>query len=124
MTHYLQGARKPAQAWATHGLAVKAAFSMGLHSTDRYESLSDHESEAQKRAWWGCVYLDRYGPRWRLFLAYGGNRMLSMTFGRPNMIPEDHIRVDLPEAFGDERPEAPNFNKLNALSLSLFRATL
>ncbi|KAK5704718.1 hypothetical protein LTR17_021632 [Elasticomyces elasticus] len=44
-----------------HGLAVKAAYTVGLHSKEDYAGLSERQREARKRAWWGCVNLDGIG---------------------------------------------------------------
>jgi hypothetical protein len=60
MSQYLQGTVKSVQTWAIHGLAVKAALSLGLHSTDAARRFSPIEREMRKRIWCGCVMLDRY----------------------------------------------------------------
>ena len=60
MSQYLQGTVKSVQTWAIHGLAVKAALSLGLHSTDAARRFSPLEREMRKRTWYGCVMLDRY----------------------------------------------------------------
>ncbi len=91
------------QTWAIHGLAVKAALSLGLHSTDASRSFSPIEREMRKRTWYGCVILDR---------------TLSMTFGRPAAIPDDYVTVDIPCHFGtlsDPRDE---------INLQFFNATM
>ncbi|KAH7039583.1 fungal-specific transcription factor domain-containing protein [Microdochium trichocladiopsis] len=82
--HYLQGTQSSVQTWSTHGLAVKAALSLGLHSINASKDFSRHNQELRKRAWYGCVVLDR---------------MLSLTFGRPAIIPRHFIRLPLPEDF-------------------------
>ncbi|KAL1866395.1 hypothetical protein Plec18167_009063 [Paecilomyces lecythidis] len=78
---YLQGTQKSVQAWTTHGLAVLAAFQLGLHSPDANQGFSPLEREIRKRTWFGCIMLDR---------------TLSMTFGRPCMIPESYVKLDMP----------------------------
>lgn len=60
MSQYLQGTVKSVQTWAIHGLAVKAALSLGLHSTDAARRFPPIEREMRKRTWYGCVMLDRY----------------------------------------------------------------
>lgn len=81
-TQYLQGTQRAVQTWTTHGLAVKAALSVGLHSQAASSHIEDPvECEMRKRTWYGCVVLDR---------------SLSMTFGRPSAIPEDYVRLPLP----------------------------
>ncbi|KAH7169928.1 c6 zinc finger domain-containing protein [Dactylonectria macrodidyma] len=81
MSQYLQSTQKSVQTWTTHGLAVKAALSIGLHSRDAMLKFPPIEQEMRKRTWFGCVLLDR---------------SLSMTFGRPGAIPEDYVKLDLP----------------------------
>lgn len=56
---YLQGTQKSVQAWTTHGLAISAAFQLGLHSPEANRRFSPVESEIRKRTWFGCILLDR-----------------------------------------------------------------
>lgn len=58
-SQYLQGVQKAMQTWITHGLAVKAALSIGLHSPVRSNAWSAIELEMRKRTWHGCIVLDR-----------------------------------------------------------------
>ncbi|KAJ5663727.1 transcriptional regulatory protein GAL4 [Penicillium longicatenatum] len=78
---YLQGTQKSVQAWTTHGLAISAAFQLGLHSPEANRRFSPVESEIRKRTWFGCILLDR---------------TLSMTFGRPCTIPETYVKLEMP----------------------------
>ncbi|KAJ5677468.1 transcriptional regulatory protein GAL4 [Penicillium maclennaniae] len=78
---YLQGTQKSVQAWTTHGLAISAAFQLGLHSPEANRRFSPLDSEIRKRTWYGCILLDR---------------TLSMTFGRPCTIPESYVKLELP----------------------------
>uniref|UniRef100_A0A0B7KNK2 Zn(2)-C6 fungal-type domain-containing protein n=1 Tax=Bionectria ochroleuca TaxID=29856 RepID=A0A0B7KNK2_BIOOC len=80
-SQYLQGTQQSVQTWAVHGLAVKAAMSIGIHSKEALRRLPDVEQEMGKRTWLSCVLLDRH---------------LSMTFGRPSAIPDDYVRLDVP----------------------------
>lgn len=59
MGQYLQGTQKSVQAWTVHGLAVKAALQLGLHSRNASKSFPPLEQETRKRTWYGCVVLDR-----------------------------------------------------------------
>ncbi|KAH7141726.1 c6 zinc finger domain-containing protein [Dactylonectria macrodidyma] len=86
-SQYLQGTQKAVQTWNTHGLAVKAALSIGLHSKIASSKLPLLQREMSKRTWYGCVILDR---------------SLSMTYGRPSAIPEDYIKIDLPTPIPDD----------------------
>lgn len=56
---YLQGTQKSVQAWTTHGLAISAAFQLGLHSPEANRRFPPLESEIRKRTWFGCILLDR-----------------------------------------------------------------
>lgn len=90
-SQYLQGTQKSSQTWTLHGLAVKGAYALGLHSNQASKRFSPLENEVRKRTWFGCVLLDR---------------VLSMTFGRPPTIPEDHVRLPLPASWPpSNRPE-------------------
>lgn len=79
-SQYLQGTQKSSQTWTLHGLAVKGAFALGLHSSQASQRFSPLENEVRKRTWFGCVLLDR---------------VLSMTFGRPPTIPGEYVRLPL-----------------------------
>jgi len=89
-TQYLQGTRRAVQTWTMHGLAVKAALSIGLHSHAASHNLDPITKEMRKRTWYGCIVLDR---------------SLSMTFGRPNAIPEEYVRLELPKTIKGDRVE-------------------
>ncbi|KAK1985290.1 fungal-specific transcription factor domain-containing protein [Colletotrichum cereale] len=84
MSQYLQGSQRSVQTWAIHGLAVKAALEMGFHSELALQRFEPIERETRIRTWYGCIVLDR---------------TLSMTFGRPPIIPQHIIRVPLPKHF-------------------------
>ncbi|KAL7793969.1 fungal-specific transcription factor domain-containing protein [Trichoderma afarasin] len=81
MTQFLQGTQRSAQTWNLHGLTVKAALQLGLHTSSSYTKFSPLEREIRKRTWYGCVVLDR---------------TLSMTFGRPPAIPVEYVQMALP----------------------------
>ncbi|KAK0383890.1 hypothetical protein NLU13_7982 [Sarocladium strictum] len=89
-SQYLQGTQRAIQTWTTHGLAVKAALSIGLHSNAASRKFPPVEQEMRKRTWYGCVILDR---------------SLSMTFGRPSAIPEYYIRIELPKPINNEEQD-------------------
>ncbi|KAL4953558.1 fungal-specific transcription factor domain-containing protein [Aspergillus filifer] len=83
-SQYMQVTQSSMQAWSTHGLAVKAALQLGLHSSEAAKRYSPVERELRKRTWFGCIVLDR---------------TLSMTLGRPSTIPEHYCRLELPGYF-------------------------
>lgn len=78
---YSQGTERSIETWNIHGLAVKAAYQLGLHSPDALRQYPLAGREIRKRVWFACVVLDR---------------TLSMTLGRPVSIPEAFVKVDLP----------------------------
>ncbi|KAF6805726.1 fungal specific transcription factor domain-containing protein [Colletotrichum sojae] len=84
MSQYLQGSQRSVQTWAIHGIAVKAALELGLHSELAIQRFDPLEREMRIRTWYGCMALDR---------------TLSMTFGRPPIIPQTYIRMSLPKHF-------------------------
>lgn len=59
MSQYLQGTHRSVMTWNIHGLAVKAAFQLGLHTTASLRSHSPLERETRTRTWYACVILDR-----------------------------------------------------------------
>lgn len=59
VTQYMQGNKSSIQTSATHGLAVKIAMQIGLHSTEASKRFSPLERETRKRVWFGCIVLDR-----------------------------------------------------------------
>ena len=59
MCQYLQGTQRSVQTWNMHGLAVKAAYQLGLHSSDASSKLGPYQKEFRKRVWYGCILLDR-----------------------------------------------------------------
>lgn len=59
MSQYLQGTQKSVQTWIVHGLAVKAALSLGLQSERANSRFPPIEQEVRRRTWYGCVMLDR-----------------------------------------------------------------
>ncbi|KAJ5654894.1 C6 transcription factor [Penicillium lividum] len=131
MGQYMQGTQKSVQAWTVHGLAVKAALQLGLHSKDASRVFSPQEQEIRKRTWYGCVILDRYGnfinnaPS----LAYSSlsARTLSMTLGRPAAIPDSFVRLDLPTNHinGDGPTEIPIVDSETfQMSVDFFNSTI
>ena len=83
MSQYLQGTQKSIRAWSVHGLAVKAAFQLGLHSSEASKEFSPLEREVRKRTWFGCVILDRSVYA----LSYGALKTLS----RPDFLFYDKL---------------------------------
>ncbi|KAL7782704.1 hypothetical protein V8C43DRAFT_295396 [Trichoderma afarasin] len=59
MAHYYQDAQQLEREWNAHGLAVRIAYKIGLHSKAALAGLRQSELEALKRAWHGCVVLNQ-----------------------------------------------------------------
>ncbi|KIW01420.1 hypothetical protein, variant [Verruconis gallopava] len=112
LSQYLQGTSQGAETWNAHGLTVKSAYQLGLHSTDALKQYPPLEREIRKRTWYMCILLDR---------------TLSMTFGRPFVIPASYIRVPLPEPY--EMDASLPLGVMSSISsspqsLNFFRATI
>lgn len=103
------------QTWTTHGLAVKAALSIGLHAKDASKRFSPLEQEIRKRTWFGCVVLDRLVHPFALWVALlTTDRSLCMTFGRPSTIPEDYVRLPLPAIMPGDGDDGRGITFFNA----------
>ncbi|KAL4898595.1 putative Zn(II)2Cys6 transcription factor [Aspergillus ambiguus] len=77
METYLEGTTSSSLTWTFHSLAVKGAYQLGLHSAGS-KSLSHLDREVRRRLWHWCVINDRF---------------LSVTHGRPPLIPLSHVRI-------------------------------
>ncbi|KAF7517657.1 hypothetical protein G7054_g13738 [Neopestalotiopsis clavispora] len=106
---YLQGSNRSVKTWNIHGLAVKAAFHLGLHSNEFSRKFSDIDREIRARTWFGCIVLDR---------------TLSMTFGRPSAIPDNYSRIPLPEILGFNSKQDTGQEDPEALSTIFFNETI
>jgi hypothetical protein len=109
MGQYLQGTQKSVEAWTIHGLAVKAAFQLGLHSAEASKRFPPLDREIRKRTWYGCVILDR---------------TLSMTFGRPAAIPDDYVKLELPQNLDDGASPRLAADSRLIVSVQFFNATM
>ena len=134
MTQYLQGSSKSAQTWRLHGLLVQAAFQLGVHSEDTQNKFSVIEKEIRRRTWYTCVVLDRY--LLSNLVDYMPTvdedyRTLSLTFGRPPLIHNEFIQIDLPIDVElddlldeDERSPRPPDHNFRPSSCGLFIASM
>jgi hypothetical protein len=111
LSQYLQGTSQGAETWNAHGLTVKAAYQLGLHSTDALKQYPPLEREIRKRTWYMCIILDR---------------TLSMTFGRPFVIPSSYIRVPHPETYDMDTslPLGSTSISSSLQSLNFYKATM
>lgn len=79
---YLQGTPQAGEAWSVHGLLVRSAVALGLHSDKVGRQLDPNVQEMRIRTWHTIYCLDT---------------VLSATFGRPCAIPPAHMTVRLPQ---------------------------
>ena len=109
-----------------HGLAVKAAYTLGLHSKENFAGLSERQQETRKRVWWGCVNLDRFVKSLPElpFTLLRSSRILGMTFGRPFMIPASNCVVGLPTPIEDEEPHVARSDGNKAINVWFLSASM
>ena len=60
MGGYLQSTNRPNRCWNVLGMGIRVAQGLGLHIERKTGDLV--ERETRRRAWWGCVLMDRYQP--------------------------------------------------------------
>src|SRR5436190_20215595 len=60
MCQYLQSTQNVEDCWSILAVVIPGAQSIGLHTCPR--DGTPLEKELRKRAWYGCVYLDRLLP--------------------------------------------------------------
>lgn len=127
MGQFLQGTQKSVEAWAVHGLAVKAAFQLGLHSSEASKNFPPLEREIRKRTWFSCVVLDRYSVRHCVsivLISLISRRNLSMTFGRPSAIPDSYVKLEMPAETEVDPLSPPSVEGCNPTNISFFTATM
>ncbi|KAL7770332.1 hypothetical protein CFE70_000265 [Pyrenophora teres f. teres 0-1] len=71
------------QAWVMVGIAMRSAFSLGLHIQDGNYSIPALKQQSMVRTWWSLHALES---------------LLSSITGRPNIIPNEDITTPLPSA--------------------------
>ncbi|KAH7356200.1 fungal-specific transcription factor domain-containing protein [Pyrenochaeta sp. MPI-SDFR-AT-0127] len=80
-TQYVQGTQRSSQTWEMLGRLVNASFHVGLFQHTAGTGCNPLDAELRKRIWWTCLIMDR---------------MCSMTYGRPPLIPNMYMTVGLP----------------------------
>nr|AMB48861.1 Zn(II)2Cys6 transcription factor [Fusarium camptoceras] len=83
IVHYLilvvlhcQGTQRSVQAWNNHGLVIRSAMALGLHSESNAASFDAVQQEYRRRTWIVIYCLDK---------------VLSTAFGRPASIPDEQM---------------------------------
>ncbi|KAE8840029.1 hypothetical protein HRS9122_06634 [Pyrenophora teres f. teres] len=71
------------RAWVMVGIAMRSAFSLGLHIQDGNYSIPALKQQSMVRTWWSLHALES---------------LLSSITGRPNIIPNEDITTPLPSA--------------------------
>ena len=95
MVLYLQGTHNSIQTSNALSFAVNAAIRIGLHSPQATQAFPLLERELRNRTWYLCIVFDRYVvPTKSSSLVLTPQRTLSMTLGRPALIPSSYVRVD------------------------------
>lgn len=107
MALYLQGTHSSMKTWVIHGMAVRIAYQLGLHSGEASKLADPIEREYRKRTWFGLVLLDC---------------TLSMTYGRPPHIVDAWSSLDRPLPYVDSAQRG--FLAHDELSTSYFYANL
>ncbi|KIX01302.1 uncharacterized protein Z518_09027 [Rhinocladiella mackenziei CBS 650.93] len=83
---YLQSTHHPMRCWGVSGLAYRMAQGIGLHLNDHHSKYNTLEIEMRRRAWHGCLLMDR---------------IVSMTLGRlPTLL--ESSKIPLFSAIDDE----------------------
>ncbi|RQM08689.1 hypothetical protein DH86_00000408 [Scytalidium sp. 3C] len=59
MNQYRQGTQHSGEIWNLHGLTVRLAIQLGLHSKSASNGFSPLDKEIRKRTWFACMILDR-----------------------------------------------------------------
>lgn len=84
MVHYLflvvilcQGTQRSVQAWNTHGLVIRSAIALGLHSDMPSRRRDPIQDESRRRTWSVIYCLDQ---------------VLGAAFGRPTSIPDKQLQ--------------------------------
>lgn len=97
---YLQGTQRSIQTWSLHGVLVRAAITMGLHSAQSGQRLDPIQQEVRRRTWLTIYCLDK---------------ILSVAFGRPPSIPDEYIVVALPSPWASTMatPKRPSDVDIN-----------
>lgn len=111
MSQYRQGTQYFDSVWDLHGMALKTAWHLGLHSKTSSSSISASEAETRKRTFFGCLLLDR---------------TLAMTFGRPPILPNEYFTMEMPRSMTREEfmPRSGSTSSTVPDTICLFTATI
>jgi hypothetical protein len=106
---YLQGTQMPIQAWTMHGMLVRTAMALGMHSEQAAQGLHPIQQEIRRRTWLTIYCLDR---------------IQSVTWGRPPAIPDEYIVVKLPSPWARMKETTTNHSTDGDIYTAFFDATV
>ncbi|GKZ82902.1 hypothetical protein AnigIFM56816_007728 [Aspergillus niger] len=106
---YLQGTQMPVQMWTMHGMLVRTATALGLHSEQAAQGLHPIQQEIRRRTWLTIYCLDR---------------ILSVTWGRPPAIPDEYIVVKLPSPWVTMTETTTRHSNAGDIHTAFFDATV
>ncbi|KAH8651269.1 C6 transcription factor [Xylariales sp. PMI_506] len=93
---HCQGTQRSVQAWNNHGLLVRSAVALGLHTESARRSIDPIQEEYRRRSWVVIYCLDK---------------VLSVAFGRPASVPDELMtRQESVLRFAALAPNDPNGN--------------
>ncbi|KAF2020169.1 hypothetical protein BU24DRAFT_489985 [Aaosphaeria arxii CBS 175.79] len=94
LTIFQQNHQRSVSSWTYHALSVKAAFQLGLHAPSSYRASNEEDKEQRKCIWFGVILQDR---------------ILTLSLGRPAMIPEHYNRIEAIRPFSiTNQPQSPD----------------
>ncbi|KAI5475102.1 hypothetical protein MNV49_001926 [Pseudohyphozyma bogoriensis] len=91
---YTQNNEDPGECWHLTGLAVRAAYGMGLHRDTPRPNDDVLEREQRRRTWWGCVAVDG---------------LMTLTLDRPSALSTSTSGFPLPLPMPEELPALSEF---------------
>lgn len=106
---YLRGTQRTIQSWTVHGMLVRTAMALGLHSEKSAQGLPPVQQESRRRTWLTIYCVDK---------------LQSVTSGRPPAIPDECIVVKMPSPWitaTDAGKRLPNDIDINT---AFFSATV
>ncbi|KAL7908481.1 aldehyde dehydrogenase family domain-containing protein [Trichoderma velutinum] len=118
MGQYLQSTEMSSTCWNIVGLAVRVAQNIGLHHDPKNcnqgccpaQAFDQAETEMRRRAWAGCVLLDRV-----LCLTYGRPLIVHAAMSQSHLVLplaiDDEYLTRLPEAPGSQPDETPSLTE-------------
>ncbi|KAF5238836.1 hypothetical protein FANTH_10164 [Fusarium anthophilum] len=113
-TQYIQGTQRSSLTWDILRRLIHAAFQVGLYQPASQDHYSPLDAELRKRAWWMCFIMDR---------------MCSMIYGRPQLVPNGYMVLDLPtdvelEMFAGSSPDNTTTSATSTPTLFIYSSQL